>query len=197
MKAILMSIKPKWVAKILNGEKTIEIRKKFPKDYVGWVYIYVTKNEGLLTTKKNEWGKTIYIVLPNDKHAFPSIHCLNGKVVARFNATAEEISYLDSLDVFATLKLGKSLMKRSCLTVDEMKTYLNGRNGTAIHINNLEIFDKPKEISEFYKLGFDVKEYNQAVFCLKNNVHYTFEPDEYLEKYQLTRAPESFCYIEI
>ena len=192
-----MSIKPKWVAKILNGEKTIEIRKKFPKDYVGWVYIYVTKNEGLLTTKKNEWGKTIYIVLPNDKHAFPSIHCLNGKVVARFNATAEEISYLDSLDVFATLKLGKSLMKRSCLTVDEMKTYLNGRNGTAIHINNLEIFDKPKEISEFYKLGFDVKEYNQAVFCLKNNVHYTFEPDEYLEKYQLTRAPESFCYIEI
>ncbi|MBR1984572.1 MAG: hypothetical protein IKA31_02420, partial [Clostridia bacterium] len=65
------------------------------------------------------------------------------------------------------------------------------------HINNLEIFDKPKEISEFYKLGFDVKEYNQAVFCLKNNVHYTFEPDEYLEKYQLTRAPESFCYIEI
>ena len=197
MKAILMSIKPKWVAKILNGEKTIEIRKKFPKDYVGWVYIYVTKNEGLLTTKKNEWGKTIYIVLPNDKHAFPSIHCLNGKVVARFNATADEISYLDSLDVFATLKLGKSLMKRSGLTVDEMKTYLNGRNGTAIHINNLEIFDKPKEISEFYKLGFDVKEYNQAVFCLKNNVHYTFEPDEYLEKYQLTRAPESFCYIEI
>ena len=45
MKAILMSIKPKYVAKILNGEKTIEIRKKFPKDYVGWVYIYCTKDK--------------------------------------------------------------------------------------------------------------------------------------------------------
>lgn len=30
----MISIKPQWVAKILNGEKTIEIRKKFPKDYV-------------------------------------------------------------------------------------------------------------------------------------------------------------------
>ena len=27
MKAILISIKPKWVAKILNGEKDIEVRK--------------------------------------------------------------------------------------------------------------------------------------------------------------------------
>ena len=31
MKAIMISIKPKWVAKILNGEKTIEIRKAMPK----------------------------------------------------------------------------------------------------------------------------------------------------------------------
>ena len=45
MKAILISIKPYWVAKILNGEKTIEIRKRFPKDYVGWVYIYCTKGK--------------------------------------------------------------------------------------------------------------------------------------------------------
>lgn len=44
-KSILMSIQPQWLAKILNGEKTIEIRKKFPKDYVGWVYIYCTKGK--------------------------------------------------------------------------------------------------------------------------------------------------------
>ena len=32
MKQLLISIKPKWVAKILNGEKTIEIRKKVLKE---------------------------------------------------------------------------------------------------------------------------------------------------------------------
>ena len=45
MKAILMSIRPQWVAKILNKEKTLEIRKHFPKDYVGWVYVYCTKGK--------------------------------------------------------------------------------------------------------------------------------------------------------
>ena len=47
MKSILISIKPKWVAKILNGEKTIEIRKTMPKcDLPIDVYIYCTKEKG-------------------------------------------------------------------------------------------------------------------------------------------------------
>jgi predicted transcriptional regulator len=46
MKAILMSIQSKWLAKILDGEKTIELRKRFPKDYRGWVYAYCTSNIG-------------------------------------------------------------------------------------------------------------------------------------------------------
>ena len=48
MKSILLSIKPKYVAEILNGEKTIEVRKRFPKDYKGWVYIYCTKEDSLI-----------------------------------------------------------------------------------------------------------------------------------------------------
>ena len=48
MKSILLSIKPEWLCKILNGEKTIEVRKKFPKDYVGWVYLYCSKSGGTL-----------------------------------------------------------------------------------------------------------------------------------------------------
>ena len=45
MKSILISIKPKWVAKILNGEKTIEMRKTMPKsDLPIDVYIYCTKD---------------------------------------------------------------------------------------------------------------------------------------------------------
>lgn len=85
MKSILMSIQPKWVDKILNGEKRIEIRKRFPKDYRGWVYIYCTKDN------KNElykWSENCgyfcndFWVGLHHQPCCPQI--LNGKVVARF-----------------------------------------------------------------------------------------------------------------
>jgi len=48
-KSIILSVRPEWVAKILNGEKTIEIRRNAPKcDLPIDVYIYCTKAEGYL-----------------------------------------------------------------------------------------------------------------------------------------------------
>lgn len=42
-KAVLISIKPKWCAKIASGEKTIEVRKTRPKlDTLFKAYIYCT-----------------------------------------------------------------------------------------------------------------------------------------------------------
>lgn len=32
MKSVLISIRPKWCEKIVNGEKTIEVRKTAPKE---------------------------------------------------------------------------------------------------------------------------------------------------------------------
>lgn len=32
MKSVLISIRPKWVEKIANGQKTIEVRKTAPKE---------------------------------------------------------------------------------------------------------------------------------------------------------------------
>ena len=44
MKSIMISIQPQYVEKILNGEKTIEIRKTMPKcELPCKVYIYCTK----------------------------------------------------------------------------------------------------------------------------------------------------------
>lgn len=85
MKAILISIKPKWVAKILNGEKTIEVRKSKPKcDLPIDVYIYCTKDNsnGYLYYS---FGKTIF----HDKYVLIKEYdkqCIigNGKVVAKF-----------------------------------------------------------------------------------------------------------------
>lgn len=151
-KAILMSIRPKWVAKILNGEKTIEIRKTMPKCGLPIdVYIYCTKD------KK-------YANLVN-RGGF-----LTGMVVAKF--TLNEIQEIRFDD--------KEIQKQACLTEDELFDYLfinepyheDMHKGYAIHITELEIFDKPKELSEF-----DIK--------VRNNV------------YRKRKAPQSWCYVEI
>ena len=90
---------------------------------------------------------------------------LNGKIVAECDFEVEEIEhyihYEPEVDVgIAILPSFESeayhtnttghfeLLKQSCLTEDELFSYLNGNNGYAIHIKNLHIFDEPKELSE-------------------------------------------------
>ena len=155
-KSILLSIKPEWVAKILNEEKTIEVRKQFPKDYVGWVYIYCTKD------KK-------YANLIN-RGGF-----LTGMVVGRF--------WCDNVEEITTEKWSPSkeqdLLKASCLTENQLFDYCNLESGKpfyAIHISKLEIFDRPKCLTEYYK---------------------TYIETEKVIYYQiLTKAPQNYCYIE-
>lgn len=42
MKALLLSIKPEYVEKILQGEKKFEYRKRLAKEEVSYIYIYST-----------------------------------------------------------------------------------------------------------------------------------------------------------
>lgn len=151
-KAILLSIKPKWVAKILNGEKTIEIRKKFPKDYRGWIYIYCTKDK-----------EKLYDDCPNMCSRYKSSKryilndFLNGKVVARFWCDKVECIWKTTTSVWlCENEISDKLYKGSCLSDIELDRYfkpeklgVNYRYGHAIHISDLEIFDEPKELSEF------------------------------------------------
>ena len=158
MRAILLSVKPEWVAKILNGEKTIEIRKTMPKcEFPIDVYIYCTndKNKYLYWDwydppfVTHEWfvsNNPRYFIWEHKKHK-------NGKVVAKFTLNkAEEIicrpiggeweSY--------TKTLGYSeISQASCLRNREIVHYLKGNNGYAWYISDLEILDKPKELSDF------------------------------------------------
>ena len=165
-KSILLSIRPQWVEKILNGKKTIEVRKRFPKDYVGWVYIYCTKDykkilfeNGGYGWRLNTWNKNKNAITTN-----------NGKVVARF--------WCDNVEEISAKNI-ESFTKDSCLTVKQIEDYLwkNICNGYAIHISKLEIFDEPKELSEF-NYWKDKSEYG----CWYEN--------------KLTKAPQNYCYIE-
>lgn len=161
MKAILISIKPKWVAKILNGEKTIEIRKTISKcDLPIDVYIYCSKGQPMIIKHYDETTNQFY----------------NGKVVARFTLNkVHSFYYFD-----------KDLLALACISQEEALKYMGKNEGYAWQIDDLEIFDKPKELSEF-------KSYKKNIVNTKiNGMVFETELDN-----SLTKAPQNYCYVEV
>ena len=189
MVAILISTRPQWCEKTINGLKITEIRKgtalfkainKLIKEQgVAPMLIYCTKGK---PTLKGLIAKSWYGL-----GGYFDYEKLNGKVVARFNATAEEIKWdyeSPALSKYVTRDLDEwELCNKSCLTGKEMVEYLEKENkGTAIHIHDLRVFDKPREISEFE---------HQVLYenIYTNEKRYLREP--------LRKAPQSWCYVEV
>lgn len=162
MKSILISIKPEWVCKILNGEKTIEVRKTAPKCELPIdVYIYCTKGqEELYEAFKPLGRKAPYQTKPKNQHLTGGIlkegFHLNGKVVAKF--TLSKVDWFCTRDFWGEYKEGvisvsdstdPATVRKSCVPQQEIDEYTKGKPAYAWHISNLEIFDEPKELEEF------------------------------------------------
>lgn len=185
MKAIMISIKPKWCAKIMNGEKTIEVRKNkalataiqklINKNGYAEIYVYCSKDRKhkleYCDTNDGCW-------CANDGGDY-----YNGKVAFKFRCyKGEEISWQIGVYELEQQRFS-DFLDECCLGFCELKNYLNKKNGYAIHISNLEIFDKPKELSEF-KIPCDFKcPKLGCCYCHKNT--------------KLTKAPQNFCYVEV
>ena len=117
--------------------------------------LYCTKKQPYLVkddyTFKN---KTIYFT-----HYKEPGSCglpLNGKIVAECDIKTEEIKlsayndYEDKIYLFDTSTLtNDELTQKSCLCNDELDDYLINEKGYALHISNLKIFDKPKELYDY------------------------------------------------
>ena len=177
-----MSIKPQWLEKILNEEKTIEIRKRFPSDYVGWVYIYCTKDGYLSENDLNPYTK--YFAIRHKPKLTPNY--MRGRVVARF--WCDKVEEHKDFGMFPYSKLRYD--KATCLSEEDLEDYgfVEGKGYVplyAIHITKLEIFDGPKEISDF------------SVRYPKGDVKFNNIKGKMIAWKPLTRAPQSFCFIEI
>lgn len=215
MKSLLIAIKPKWCAKIMNGNKTIEVRKNKALasaiqkliDKYGYadIYVYCSKNgvdiNGMPTELVDYRGCAIYNqfqLMPKGSKATSDDEQprLNGKVIFKFRCyKVEEIKYH-----FGYYDMGEwaesYILENSCLSAEELDNYLQASKeydetkvsrvyGYAIHISNLEIFDKPKELSEFG--------------CYKTVSHYDYNKDCLVEEKSLlplTKAPQNMVYIE-
>lgn len=152
MKCVMLSIRPEWVEKIVNGEKTIEVRKSAPKELPFKAYIYCTSQkfdgEILLTADKKVERRYKNC---RDNGDIP----LAGKVIGEFICDkVYSIKNQGSRFVVANEEQGvtNEIARQSCLDYDDMVDYLGNKDGYGWHISDLKIYDKPKEFSEFYTI---------------------------------------------
>lgn len=192
MKSILISIQPQWVEKILNGEKTIEIRKTKPNiELPCKVYIYCTKAKKPYQDKdcvREDW---LTIAHPITKEFILGANygeCLNGKIVAEFTLNEIETLWQNNKNKTSTATVvNKAIFeKQTCMSWEQYCEYHKCKNGKysnsyAWHIDDLKIYDKPKELSEF-SVGKAKIDCGYGNYNIYNKI--------------LQRPPQSWCYVE-
>lgn len=211
-KAILIPIKPMWCGKIMNGDKTNEVRKNkalykatmklIEEQGYATFFMYCSKGN------KKDWHLIEVVDTDTGKQEYEYDYyigskgyldyCLEGKVVAKF--TVRKVEEIKLLNLAQRQYLGKGgfpqLYKDSCLTFEELDKYLGFKNGYAYHIEDLVIFDKPKDLSEFKhyqdeRIKVMGNHYPMSFF---GSVAYHYEKKSVLKP--LTKAPQNFCYVE-
>lgn len=203
MKAVLISIRPKWCELIARGKKTLEVRKTRPKLSTPFkVYIYCTKDP-----KRQFWRSQTYAYVDDRSHnCFDK--CGNGMVIGEFICdcifgidTNYEIhdelpgspveTWLEWNDAPDGYEAMEELDKASCLSYEEIKSYVGVKGGYGWHISDLKIYDAPKKIIEFRKAcgtqNCDICQFwentGEYAGCLTS------------EERRLRRPPQSWCYV--
>nr|DAN13692.1 MAG TPA: hypothetical protein [Caudoviricetes sp.] len=208
MKNILIAIRPKWVEKIASGQKTIEVRKTAPKETPFKAYIYATRPKkfykcGAVSTSdellwlangKVEMGDGFKFWADGDEY-----QCLNGFVIGEF--ICDKVYNL--VNAFGGIMFADENLNQlepqlfrdmSCLTDEQTADYLGNKDGYGWHISNLKIYDKPRELSEFYRICKNpCKPSNGGILCLTTK---SLKMNGCDGKIPLTRPPQSYMFVE-
>lgn len=198
MKAILISIQPKWCELIARGKKTVEVRKTKPKLETPFkVYIYCTKDEPL-------YRSGVKFCCNNGEFG-------NGKVIGEFVCNQIDTYDDDTIHAFSHEDYSKWNdfdLYNSCIHPEDFERYANDNWLYGWHISNLIIYDEPKRLSEFYTVDNEsVKkcEYREQTYhsftdtgYIKNGMYCRAKDDWCIKckTKQLTRPPQSWCYVE-
>ena len=152
MKSVLISIRPQWCEKIISGRKTVEVRKNKPTLETPFkCYIYCTYGQGLIEYNDPDYPN----MLLGQKVSKDAIwgNCSNGKVIGEFvcDSIGEYTNY--SLDEQrGHFKRREGLLRSACMTLKDWRDYIGWYEsdlGFGWHISELNIYDTPKELSEF------------------------------------------------
>ena len=172
MKAVMLSVQPKWCGLIASGKKTVEVRKTKPKlDVPFKVYIYCTNDR-----KLQFWTNKRYSYADDHSHNLFD-RCGNGKVIGEF--------ICDTMVVDKTYGHDPMFREMACMSQVEAASYCLNAKMYGWHISELKIYDEPKQLGEFkrcHKCEYYSKCYEHEYSC--SGV------------YKLTRPPQSWCYVE-
>lgn len=188
MKAVILSVRPQWCKKICNGEKTIEVRKSAPKEVPFKAYIYCTKDRknllpiehGKVLEKVNFWENT------DAYYGF-------GRVIGEF--ICDKVDEYTFSHYEAEYRVTHVEQKAMCLNQPELIRYGKGKTLYGWHISDLKIYDKPKELNEFFTIA---DESDCCCGCVWHETPLFEMPCRTCtgERKYLYRPPQSYMFVE-
>ena len=185
-KSVLISIRPEWCELIASGEKTIEVRKTFPKLNVPFkVYIYCTQGPDML-----------WILKPEDRKLFPEkptdvftakdaggAYRGNGSVIGEFTC--------DTYVIDKTFGHDPLFNVAACMSEDDAADYAAGSPLYGWHISNLKIYDAPRELDDFRRIC------KNGWWCDSCAMYWEHNGTCGNASLQIRRPPQSWCYVEV
>ena len=172
--AVLLSIRLEWCQKIFRGEKTMEIRKNFPRDFQGQpfkCFIYCTKGQN-----------AGFRIEPDG-----SLLRLDGTVIGEF--TCDRVYEIAPLN-----HAPDDLEAQACMDRDQIWKYTHGK-GYAWHITELKTYETPLDLAAFH-----LRCENALRWCNNGGCAMHIERPangNCCGNYglQLNRPPQSWCYV--
>ena len=175
MKSVIASLKPYFYYLVGEGIKKIEVRKSEPKadDWNRETYFYMSKDEKSFTKIPKEY---------QDKYRKHF-----GKVGLKFVCDRIDRYYANNMGWYSYPQ------EETCLWCDEIANYGKGKTLYGWHISDLKIYDKPKELSKFYRPCPEYYSSYEDGCCAEMCV---FHEEGYCKQFCLpiTRPPQSWCY---
>lgn len=180
MKAVLLSIRPEWCNLILQGKKTMEVRKNYPKHLYGKgkpfkAYIYCTKAPQQLITIFKDGEETMDGEIHHGNPVFVKFDkLLPDSVRGKTQMVVGEFVCDKIYEVAPLNHTPDDFEQQACMNRDQIWEYLHGQ-GWAWHISDLKIYDQSREL---------------RVFTGLQNTRFGTRPVE------VQRPPQSWRYVE-
>lgn len=140
MRKVLASLKPYYYYLVGEGIKKIEVRKGMPK--------------------ASDWDNEVLFYMSKDEKSFAKIPKeFQEKYRKHFGKVGMQFIY-DKVDKYtfshyeAEYRVTHIEQNAMCLNQPELIHYGKGKTLYGWHISELKIYDKPRELSEFGKVGF-------------------------------------------
>lgn len=177
MKSILMSIRPEWCKKIFNGEKTIEVKRTRPKLEPPFeVLVYETKGQFIKSVKG----------------ACTTYGYGRGKVIGSF--VCDRVRLCIPFGLKGHL-LSQEVYREMCLTKEQLDKYGGLKTLYGWHITEPQLFDKPRDITEFAVFGKCADECSEYDFCARDIAEDRVACKCFKRTF-LKRPTRSWCYVE-